>query len=141
MTAIRVRARVPESREVTLTLPPDVPVGEAELEIVVRAPVAEVAVLLPPDARPTVFPPRPTHPQLAVEFDAFERLLPNLMRDHAGRFVALRGGAVVAVADSEVAALTAARALPGFGMAYARLVTDQPQPLERLPSFREQPKG
>lgn len=141
MTAIRVRARVPESREVTLRLPPDVPVGEAEFEIVVRAPVAEFAVPLPPDARPTALPPRPTHPQLAAEFDAFERLLPDLLREYAGRFVALRGGAVIAVADSEVAALTAARAVPGTGMAYARLVTDQPQPLERLPSFRERPKG
>lgn len=38
MTTIRVRANVPESRQVTLTLPPEVPVGDAELEIVVREP-------------------------------------------------------------------------------------------------------
>lgn len=38
MSAIRVKAYIPESRQVTLTLPADVPVGEAELEIVVREP-------------------------------------------------------------------------------------------------------
>ncbi len=72
MSAIHIKTHVPESRQVTLTLPPDVPVGDAELEIVVREPAKEFTVTLPPDGRPKVFPTRPTHPALAAEFDAFE---------------------------------------------------------------------
>jgi hypothetical protein len=141
MSAIRVKTHIPESRQVTLTLPPDTPVGDAELEIVVREPSTEFTVTLPPDNRPKVFPSRPTHPQLAEEFDAFERMLPELMKQYAGKYIALRGGEVVAVGDSEVGALTAAHhARPGE-LTYARLVTDQPQPIERIPSFREIPKG
>lgn len=141
MSAIRVKARVPESRQITITLPPDVPVGDAELEIVVREPGAEIAVPLPASARATAFPSRPTHPQLAAEFDAFERLLPDLMRDHAGKFVALRGGTVVAVAATKTEALTAAaQRFPGE-LLYARLVTDRPQPIPYLPSLRTVPRG
>lgn len=141
MSAIRVKTHIPESRQITLTLPPDVPVGDAELEIVVREPSTEFTVTLPPDNRPKVFPSRPTHPQLAAEFDAFERMLPELMKQHAGKYVALRGGQVVAVADSEVGALTAASQQHPGEMAYARLVTDQPQPIPRITSRRQLPPG
>lgn len=141
MSAIRVKTHIPESRQITLTLPDDVPVGEAELEIVVRGPEVVFDVVLPPDNRPKVFSSRPTNPQLAAEFDAFERMLPELMKQYAGKYVALHNGEVVAVADSEVGALTAAREQHPGRMAYARLVTDQPQPIERIPSFREIPKG
>ena len=71
MSVIRVTTRVPESRQVTVTLPPDTPVGDAELEIVVCWPATEFTVALPPDDRPKVFPTRPTHPALAAEYDAF----------------------------------------------------------------------
>lgn len=142
MSAIRVKTRVPESRQVTITLPPDTPVGEAELAVTVLPPEPEVAftVPLPPDNRPKGFPSRPTNPQLAAEFDAFERLLPDLMRDHAGKYVALHNGAVVAVADSEVGALTVAHHQQPGRLVYARLVTDQPQPLPRITVRRERPR-
>ena len=139
MSAIRVKTHIPESRQITLTLPADVPVGDAELEITIREPSTEFTVTLPPDNRPKVFPSRPTHPQLAAEFDAFERMLPELLKQYAGKYVALRGGKVVAVADSEVGALTAAREQRPGELAYARLVTDQPQPIPRITSRREIP--
>ena len=140
MSAIRMKAHIPESRQVTVTLPPDTPVGETELEITVRGPEVVFDVILPPDNRPKVFPSRPTHPELAAEFDAFERLLPDLMERYAGKYVALRGGEVVAVADSEVGALTAAHQLKPGVLTYARLVTDQPQPIPRITTRRELPK-
>jgi hypothetical protein len=141
MPAIRVKTHIPESRQITLTLPPDVPVGDAELEIVVREPATEFTVTLPPDNRLKAFPSRPTHPQLAAEFDAFEQKLPELMKQYAGKYVALRGGEVVAVADTEVGALTTAHEQHPGAMVYARLVTDQPQPIQRITSRRQLPTG
>jgi hypothetical protein len=137
MSAIRVKAHIPESRQITVTLPPDVPVGDAELEIVVHEPTTEFTVTLPPDNRPKVFPSRPTHPALAAEFDAFEQKLPELMKQYAGKYVALRGGEVVEVGATKTDVLTAASHKYPGELIYARLVTDQPQPIERLPSFRE----
>jgi hypothetical protein len=136
MTAIRVKTHIPESRQVTVTLPLEVPVGDAELEIVVREPTTEFTVTLPPDNRPKVFPSRPTHPALAAEFDAFEAKLPELMKQYAGKYIALHGGEVVAVGNSKTDVLTAAhQQFPGE-LIYARLVTDQPQPIPRIPSLR-----
>jgi hypothetical protein len=83
MTVLHVTARVPESRQVTLTLPPDTPVG-AEVEVVVRRPAGEVVHYRPPD------------PAEAAEFDAFLRLLPDLRPTHAHQYVAVSGGRVVA---------------------------------------------
>jgi hypothetical protein len=138
MSAIRVKAQVPEDRVVTLkvTLPDDVPVGEVELDVSVHEPEQVYDVVLPPDNRPRVFPSRPTHPKMAAEFDAFEKMLPDLMAQFAGRYIVLHHAKVIAVADSEVEALTAARAAFPAVLGYVRRVTDQPQPIERLPSVR-----
>src|SRR4051812_39152347 len=102
MTTIRVKTRIPESRQVTITLPPDFPVGDTELEIAVSEPVTEFVVVLPEFDRPKAFPLRPTNAVLAAEFDAFERMLPELMKQYAGKYVALRDGAVVAVGDTKI---------------------------------------
>lgn len=141
MAAIRVKTRIPESRQVTLTLPPEFPVGEAELEIAVCEPVTEFTVTLTDDYRPKAFPARPTNPALAAEHDALERMLPDLMERYAGKYVALRGGQVIAVGDTEVATLTAAYRSDPTGLVLVRRVTDAPQPIERIPSFRPVPPG
>lgn len=141
MTAIRVKARIPESRQITLTLPPDFPVGDTELEISVHERESEIVVVIPSENRPKAFPPRPTNAMLVPEYEAFNRMLPELMKRYAGRYVALRGGVVVAVSESEVGALTAAQQQSPGTPVYCRLVTDQPQPLERFPSFRELAAG
>jgi hypothetical protein len=141
MSAIRVKTHIPESRQITLTLPADVPVGEAELEIVVRELSTEFTVTLPPDDRPKVFPSRPTHPGLAAEYDAFEQKLPELMKQYAGKYVALHNGEVVAVGASRTDVLTAATQQYPGELIYARLVTDQPQPIPRITSRREVRKG
>ncbi len=137
-TVIHLTAYVPESRQVLLTLPPDCPVGEADLEVVVRqrdpSTGSANASILPH----TLLTPRsrPAHPKLALEEDAFRRLLPELLREHRGRYVALHQGAVLAVGDTEIATLNLAyRREPG-ALVLVRKVTDQPEPIERLPLFR-----
>jgi excisionase family DNA binding protein len=101
-------------------------------------PVFEIVL---PDNRPKVFRSRPTHPKLATEHDAFLRMLPDLLSRYAGKYVAIHDAQVVAVGVSEVATLTAAhQANPGT-LVLVRLVTDQPQPVERIPTFRPVPAG
>lgn len=86
--------------------------------------------------RPTRMQPRPSHPEMAAEHDRFVAMLPELMETIPGKYVALRDGEILAVADDEVSALTAAhRVRPGV-MILARRVTDQPIPVERLPILR-----
>lgn len=139
MMVIRLKTHVPESRQISLTLPADVPVGDAEVEVTVRPagePVQEFVVVLPPYDGPRAFPLRPENPKLAAEHDAFERLLPELMTTHAGRYVALHSGTVVAVADSETEALTLAHARQPGNLFLVRRVTDRPERIQRLPSFR-----
>jgi hypothetical protein len=121
---IELEADIPESREIRLTLPPDTPTGR------VRVTVSAVA----PPAAP------PTHPKLAREHDAFRAMLPDLMRDHPGRHVAIHNGEVIAVGDSTVAVLTAAERTHPGAFPLVRLVSDQPRPPERLPSIRR-PRG
>jgi hypothetical protein len=139
MMTIRLRASVPENREVTLTLPADVPPGEHDFEVTVTTAGHEPSVfevVLPPDDGPKEFPPRPTNPVLAPEHDAFLRMLPDLMKQYPGKYVALRGGAVVAVGDTEVDALTRAYNEHPGALVLVRLVTDRPQPLPRIGSPR-----
>ena len=140
MSAFKTTVDVPESRQVTLTLPAEVPVGEAELEVTVRdagrEPSHVLDVVLPPDDRPKAFPPRPTHLKLAAEYDAFVRMLPDLLAEHPGKYVAVHDGRVVAVGDSESGVRTAARQTHPGVLVLVRRVTDQPEPIQRVPTFR-----
>lgn len=142
MSAIHVRTRIPESRQITLILPPETPVGDAELEIVIRECLSapEFSIVVEND-RPKAFPPRPTNPSMAAEYDAFESMLPELMERYAGKYVAIRDGKVIAVGDTEIDVLTAAhQQLPGKSI-FVRLVTNQPQPLQWIGSPRSVPRG
>ena len=86
--------------------------------------------------RPSRMQSRPLHPEMAAEHDRFLAMLPELMKTIPGKHVALRDGQILAVADDEVSALTAARRVRPGVMILARLVTDQPIPVERLPILR-----
>jgi hypothetical protein len=88
---MEVEAEVPESRQVTLTLPAGVPTGRVRLTVTVDAP------------GPDVFPPywphrRPADPATAVEYDAFQRMLPELIATHYGQYVAVCQGRLTAAA-------------------------------------------
>ncbi len=136
---IELLADVPESRELTLRLPPDTPVGRVRVTVSSADP-APIAVPLGEDTRPRAFPKRPkrpTHPKLAAEHDAFEKMLPELLVSHRGLYVAVHDGRVVAAAKSATEALTAAGKLCPGQYVLVRLVTDQPQPIERLTRYRE----
>ncbi len=87
-------------------------------------------------ARPSRMQARPLHPEMAAEHDRFVTMLPDLLKSVPGKYVAMRDGQILAVADDEVSALTAAHRLRPGVMILARLVTDQPIPVERLPILR-----
>jgi hypothetical protein len=76
---------IPESRQVTFTLPPDAPTGR--VSVVVTENNADGA---------SVCYYRPTDPVVASEFDGFLRLLPMLRVMHGGHYVAVRAGQVIA---------------------------------------------
>ena len=138
MDVLHFTTRVPATRQMTLTLPPDTPVGD-EVEVVVRQPTTVTMmpdVVLSPDNGPKVFPSRPTHPKLAAEHDAFQQLLPDLLATLRDKYVAVHDGVVVAVADTEIEALNRAVASAPGTIPLVRLVTDQPQPIPRSPGFR-----
>lgn len=40
MPTVRVKTHIPESRQITITLPDDFPLGDVELEIILRRPFA-----------------------------------------------------------------------------------------------------
>jgi hypothetical protein len=136
---IHLTTHVPESRQVLLTLPPDCPVGQADLEVVVRQhdPAINGAETIHlPETLPRVRTGRPTNPKLAVEHDAFLRMLPELITRYRGQYVAFDQGTVVAVGDTEIATLNLAYTREPGALVLVRKVTDQPEPIERLPSFR-----
>ena len=76
MVPFHLEAEVPESREVTLTLPPGVPAGRVRLTVEVES----------------------TGPDCVAEFEAFQRYLPRLQTVN-GKFVAVYQGVVWAVED------------------------------------------
>lgn len=39
MVTLRITADIPSNRQLTITLPPEVPVGQSELEIIVGSPI------------------------------------------------------------------------------------------------------
>ena len=138
-TVIHLTAQVPESRQVLLTLPPECPVGEVDLEVVVRQrdpSTCSANARILPEALATIPTRRPTHPKLALEDDDFRRMLPELLTEHRGRYVALHQGAVLAVGDTEIATLNLAYTREPGALVLVRKVTDQPEPIERLPLFR-----
>ena len=73
---------------------------------------------------------------LAIRYVAFSRLLPELLSQYRGRYVALHEGAVLAIGDTEVEALNLAYSRQPEALVLVRKVTDQPEPIERLPYFR-----
>jgi hypothetical protein len=85
MTTMEIEADVPESRQVTITLPPDVPSGRVRLTVTVAD---------PGPAQVTYY--RPVDPAVAAEFDAFLQMLPGLRTSHGGHYVAVSGGRIIA---------------------------------------------
>lgn len=110
---------VPESRTITLTLPPDTPVGKGTVSVHVPSP-----------------PVPPTADKFVREKDAFHRLLPELLKTHRGQYVAIHDGQVIAVGDERRPVIDEARKIAGYVDLLVRQVLAV-QPIERIPGFRE----
>src|SRR6266853_2032557 len=103
MIELEIPINVPENRQVTLTLPPEVLTGPAKLRVAVDQgeSAKEFVVTFPFDSVPREFPTRPIHPELAREFDEFQAMLPELLKTHRGKYVAMWHGKIVASGDNE----------------------------------------
>jgi hypothetical protein len=142
MVTLHMKADVPESRKVTITLPPEVPTGSVDLTVTVDALTAQpIELAIDPALIPKAFPPRPGDPTLAEEYDAFQRLLPDLLRTHRGQHVAVHQGRIVATGPDRLEVVRQARQMCGNVPLYAALVTDEPQPISRSGLVREGPGG
>lgn len=68
---------------------------------------------------------------------AFYRLLPDLLSEHAGKYVAIHEGQVVAVADDRKTAAHLAWDRAGYCDIFVELVSVEPRRPSRLPHVRE----
>lgn len=110
---------VPESREVTL--PPEVPVGKVKLTF--QSPFDPLA-------------PLPgTSEKFEQERRAFFRLLPELLKTHRGKVVAIHNEQVIAVGDERRPVIDAARKLVGYVDLFVETVAEE-WPVERFGSRR-----
>jgi len=80
-------------------------------------------------------PPFPEDPKLRREYVALLKMWPELVQTHAGKYVAIHEGAVVGSGTDKIQVATQAYARYGYVPVYVHLVTDQPLPLERIPSL------
>ena len=70
---------------------------------------------------------------------AFHRLLPSLLNSHKGEYVAIHEGKVVESGKDKLEVAGRAYARFGYVPIFVGLVTDEPQPLLRIPSPRSVP--
>lgn len=107
---------VPESRQVTL--PDSVPVGKVKLTV-----------------QPAPNPASPTDDKFERERGAFFRLLPELLKTHRGKVVAIHDEQVIAVGDDRRAVLDEATRIAGHVDLYVETVAEE-WPVERFGSRR-----
>jgi hypothetical protein len=91
---------------------------------------------------PAYPPPTPEHPKLRQEHEALMRMWPDLLKTHYGQYVAIHDGQVVESGPDKIAVAKSAYKRCGYIPIYIHLVTDQPQPVVRIPSLgRRQIEG
>ena len=97
--------------------------------------MSETATLPAPavDWRPVV------RSKWAREFEAFQRLLPQLLQTHRGEYVVIHEGRVVDSGQDDLALALRFFAEHGNVPIHVGLVTDQPEPVARIPHYRERP--
>ncbi len=135
MIRFTVSTDVPENRQVVVTLPPEVPTGPTELVVEVRSePDRVYEVKLDPELLKQARSDRPSDLKLAREFDAFERLLPELLKTCRGQYVAIHEGRVVATGTEKLEVAHEAYRQFGRQPILVRLVAEQ-QPVIRIPSI------
>src|SRR5215213_6977425 len=84
--------------------------------------------------------PAPTANKWEREFQAFRRLLPQLLQTHRGQFVVIHEGNVVDAGTDDLALALRFFARYGNVPVHVGLVTDEPEPVARIPHYRELPQ-
>jgi hypothetical protein len=90
----------------------------------VTKPIFEVAV------------PAPVLTKGEREYQTFLRLLPELLKTYAGKYVAIHDGQVVDCDTDDIALVLRVRARVGYVPIHVGLVAE-PQPIFRISSYRE----
>jgi hydrogenase maturation factor len=80
--------------------------------------------------------PIPDVPKGEAEYQAFLRLLPQLLETHRGKYVAIHHGQVVDSDTDDVALVLRVQAKVGYVPIHVGLVID-PQPVLRIPHYHE----
>lgn len=80
--------------------------------------------------------PPPPRNKWEREYRAFLAMLPELLKTHRGKYVAVHEGQVVGSGDDKVALALRAYEKHGYVPIYVGLVAERPLPPERMPSFR-----
>ena len=70
------------------------------------------------------------------EYQAFRKLLPELLTTHRGKYVAVHEGKVIDSGDDRLALVFRALAKAGHVDIHVGLVTEQPEPPIRIPHYR-----
>jgi hypothetical protein len=73
------------------------------------------------------------------EYRAFQQLLPQLRQTHLGQYVVIHDGRVVDVGADDLSLALRFFTQHGNVPIQIGLVTDQPEPLVRIPHYRELP--
>jgi hypothetical protein len=130
MVTFQTWVNVPADRRVTITLPPDVPVGPAEIQLRVEPP--------PPDAGAVGDGPT-NDPKFNHEWAAFHELLPELLKTHCGQYVAIHEGRVVGSGTDKVAVSMDAHRQFGNISILVREVTETPHVVRIMTPLRRRP--
>ena len=127
---LELEADVSDDRELTLTLPPEVPAGRVRLRVTWDS-----------EPLPGGYVRRTLHPSLVPEEDAYIRMLPELLKTHLGQYVVIHGGRLIAFGSKQHEVLKSAFQIAPGPMHFLSRVWDGPVPMERLPSIREICRG
>lgn len=98
---------------------------------------SETAILPAPavDWRPAV------RDNCGREFAAFQRLLPQFLETHRGQYVVIHEGRVVDSGPDDLALALRFFAERGNVPIHVGLVTDQPEPVARIPHYHQVPSS
>jgi hypothetical protein len=118
MYSFQTWVNVPADRRVTITLPPGVPVGPAEVQLSLAWP--------PPDADAVDGGPT-ADPKFNREWAAFYELLPELLKTLRGQYVAIHEGQVVASGPDKNVVCRQAYERFGRVTILVRLVSERPE--------------
>ena len=109
---------VPADRRVTITLPPDVPVGPVAVQLSVDAPLPDAGAM---DGGPT------DDPKFNREWAAFYEMLPDLLKTYRGQYVAIHEGRIIANGADKDAVWRQAHEQFGHVTILVRLVSEVPE--------------